>query len=324
MQTHKQAQEETDLITKEVIEGLKAQPKYILSKYLYDDKGSDLFTQIMHIPEYYITDSEHNIFKKYSLQIVNSLMVDSRPVNLIELGAGDGFKTRLLIEAMMKARVDFSYVPIDISEEAITRIQTKFENELPSLEIEGKVKDYEDGLGDLQYDSSSQNVVLFLGSTIGNFDRKDTVNFLRMINQKLKKDDVLVIGFDLVKDPEIILNAYNDKQGITSRFNLNLLERFNRELGADFNISNFRHYPLYDPLTKAAKSFLLSEKAQDVFFEAIGEIIHFDKWECIFTEISRKFDISTVNQLSKESGFAVYENFTDEANYFVDSLWKKL
>ena len=320
---NKQTLEQTHLITKEVIEGLKAQPKYILSKYFYDDKGSELFTQIMHIPEYYLTDSELNIFKKYSRQIVNSLMVDSRPVNLIELGAGDGFKTRLLIEAMMKEKVDFSYVPIDISEEAITQLQTKFENELPGLEIEGKVKDYEAGLGDLQYDAASQNVVLFLGSTIGNFERKDAVDFLRMINQKLKKDDVLVIGFDLVKDPEIILKAYSDKQGITSSFNLNLLERFNRELGADFDVSNFRHYPVYDPLSKAAKSFLLSEKDQDVFFEAIGETIHFDKWECIFTEISRKFDISTVNQLSKEAGFSVYKNFADDAVYFIDSLWKK-
>ncbi|MCF8232774.1 MAG: L-histidine N(alpha)-methyltransferase [Bacteroidales bacterium] len=319
-----QTQEQTDIMTQEVIEGLKAQPKYILSKYFYDDKGSELFTQIMHMPEYYLTDSELNIFKRYSRQIVNSLLVDSRPVNLVELGAGDGLKTRLLVQALMNQGVAFSYVPVDISEEAIVQLQSKFKKEFPGLEIDGKIKDYEAGLGDLQHDSSSQNVVLFLGSTIGNFERKEAVDFLQMINQKLKKDDILLIGFDLVKDPDIILKAYNDKQGITRRFNLNLLERFNRELGADFDISNFRHYPLYDPLSKAAKSFLLSEKDQDVFFEALDETIHFDKWEFIFTEISRKFDLPTVNRLSKDAGFSVYRNFANEAHYFIDSLWKKL
>lgn len=318
-----QAKKKTDLMTKEVMEGLNSNPKYILSKYFYDEKGSELFTRIMHMPEYYPTDSELSIFRKYSRQIINSLLADSKPVNLVELGAGDGFKTKLLVEALMKESVAFSYVPIDISADAIHQLQDRFEEDYPELEINGKIKDYETGLSELKDDPSTQNVILFLGSTIGNFEQKDAVDFLKMIQKNMNAEDVLLIGFDLVKDPEIIIKAYNDDQGITRDFNLNLLERFNRELRANFDISAFRHYPIYDPLEKAAKSFLLSEEDQEVFFEATGETIHFAKWEFIFTEISRKFDRPLIKELAAKSGFAIYKNFTDDKNYFLDTLWKK-
>ncbi len=313
----------TELMTKEVMEGFKSNPKYILSKYFYDEKGSELFTRIMHMPEYYLTDSELSILKKYSRQIINSLLADSKPVNLVELGAGDGFKTKLLVDALMKESVAFTYVPIDISADAIYQLQNRFEKDYPELEINGKIKDYETGLSELKDDPSTQNVILFLGSTIGNFEQKDAVDFLKMIQKNMNDEDVLLIGFDLVKDPEIIIKAYNDEQGITRDFNLNLLERFNRELGANFDISAFRHFPIYDPAEKAAKSFLLSEKDQEVFFEATGETIHFGEWEFIFTEISRKYDRSMIRQMADKAGFSVFKNFTDDKNYFMDALLRR-
>jgi len=310
-------------MTREVMEGFKSNPKYILSKYFYDDKGSELFTRIMHMPEYYLTDSELSIFEKYSGQIINSLLADSKPVNLVELGAGDGFKTKLLVEALMKESVAFTYVPIDISADAIYQLQDRFEEDYPELEINGKIKDYETGLSELKDDPSTQNVILFLGSTIGNFEQKDAVDFLKMIQKNMNDEDVLLIGFDLVKDPEIIINAYNDAQGITRDFNMNLLERFNRELGANFDLSAFRHYPVFDPQEKAAKSFLLSEKDQDVYFEATGEVIHFEEWEFIFTEISRKYDRSMIRQMADKAGFSIFKNFTDDKNYFMDALLRR-
>lgn len=310
-------------MTREVLEGLQSAPKYILSKYFYDDKGSELFTRIMHMPEYYLTDSEHSILKNHSLQIINSLLADSKPVNLVELGAGDGFKTKLLVDALMKESVAFTYVPIDISADAIHQLQDHFEKDFPGMDINAKIKDYETGLSELKHDSSTQNVVLFLGSTIGNFETHEAIDFLKMIQRNLKDDDTLLVGFDLVKDPETIIKAYNDAQGITRDFNLNLLERFNRELGANFDLNAFRHYPVFDPHQKAAKSFLISEKEQEVYFEATGEYIHFGEWEFIFTEISRKFDMKTIHQIAHSSGFSVFKSFTDEKKYFTDTLLKK-
>lgn len=314
---------DVDLMTREVTEGFQASPKYVLSKYFYDEKGSELFTRIMHMREYYLTDSELEIFRNSSHQIVNSIFSDSRPVNLVELGAGDGFKTRLLVDAIMKRSAAFSYVPIDISAEAIQQLQDKFDKQYPNLHIRGKVKDYETGLGELKDDPTAQNVVLFLGSTIGNFEHSDAVDFLKMIHHNMRADDVLLIGFDLVKDPDIIIKAYNDPQGITREFNLNLLDRFNRELGADFDRSGFRHYPVYDPYAKAARSYLLSTRDQDVHFAATGQTIRFNRWEFIFTEISRKFDHDLIKHLADEAGFRVEKNFVDGKNYFLDSLWKK-
>ena len=139
----------------------------------------------------------------------------------------------------------------------------------------------------------------------------------------MSENDKLLIGLDLKKDPDVILKAYNDPHGHSRDFNLNLLERFNRELGADFDISKFKHVPLYDPLTGAAKSYLVSLQKQKIFFKPIGKEIQFEKWEPIFTEMSQKYDMQMIEDFAENSGFVIEENFFDSRHYFVNSLWKK-
>jgi uncharacterized SAM-dependent methyltransferase len=165
--------------------------------------------------------------------------------------------------------------------------------------------------------------ILFLGSTIGNFLYSDAIAFLGKINQCLNPSDQLLIGFDLKKDPRVILKAYNDPSGITARFNLNLLKRINRELEGEFKPENFYHYPIYNPLNGETRSFLISKMAQRVKIKALNAVYHFKMGEAISMEISQKYDLDMIHDLAAKSGFSVQSNYFDNRHYFVDSLWIK-
>lgn len=309
---------------KDVLDGLSSTPKSLSSKYFYDDEGSRLFQQIMQMPEYYLTDCELEIFQKQSADILAWFRTGGvqRPLDLVELGAGDGTKTAVLISHFLDAGADITYSPIDISQEAIDSLSAKFKNEMPSLKMTASVGDYFYVLNNLKGDTSRRKVLMFLGSNIGNFSYNESVEFFRSLRSSMNDGDLLFIGFDLQKDPRVIDAAYDDPHGITAGFNLNLLKRINRELGADFDIGDFSHYANYRPIDGAARSYLISRRDQDVKIDALGRSFHFDQWEAVFMEISRKYTLDSISDLAAESGFAIVNTFTDDRHYFCDSLWQ--
>ncbi|MFY0594697.1 L-histidine N(alpha)-methyltransferase [Roseivirga sp.] len=304
--------------------GLDQFPKTLPSRYFYNEIGDELFQKIMDLDEYYLTRAEFEIFVRQKAEILKAFQGDNQKFRLVELGAGDGTKTKVLLSHFVEQQVDFTYSPIDISGNVLAQLEEALKSEIPSLHVEPIVGEYFKALSALNTDNSSKEVVLFLGSNIGNFDQASGVEFLKHIGDNLSSGDMLLIGFDLMKDPRKVLSAYNDKEGVTKAFNLNLLTRINAELGANFKIDQFDHFPTYDPLTGETKSHIVSKIKQEVFIEALGESIEFQAWEAIHTEVSQKYSYKMIESFAEEAGFRIVKNFTDSNDYFVDSLWEKM
>lgn len=306
----------------DVLVGLSEQPKRLPSKYFYDDAGSRAFQRIMDLPEYYLTACETEILQAHAEEIIAPL-AKGGSFNVVDLGAGDGKKTKILLEALVGRGVDFTYVPIDISEAAMKTLVESVHSEMPDVEIEGLVCEYTDGVRYLGREGvDRRSLVLFLGSNIGNFNRVQANAFLRRLWSALHTDDYALVGFDLKKDIEILLAAYNDPQGVTGEFNLNLLHRINRELGANFDVSQFRHFGTYNVFSGAMESYLVSKIPQIVHIEALDLSFSFDAWEPIHTEYSYKYLLSDIERLARGTGFSVQRQFDCERGWFVDSLWR--
>ncbi len=312
---------ESEQFAASVLEGLSADPKWLSSRYFYDDEGSRLFMEIMKLPEYYLTRAELEIFTDGSTKIYDAFADGKGSFDLVELGAGDGTKTAVLIEEFLKHSPDMRYSAIDISQEACDALSQKFRGKFPELNIEMLAGDYFKTLDSLS-GTNRRKVILFLGSNIGNFRHADSVKFFRSLRDVMKPDDMLFVGFDLQKDPRVIVNAYDDPKGVTAAFNLNLLTRINRELGGHFNIDDFSHYAVYRPIEGAARSFLMSRKKQTVRIDAFERSFDFGAWEPIFMEISQKYNYDMIAELASESGFDIAETFYDSRRYYCDSLWK--
>ncbi len=305
----------------DVRRGLSSNPKFLSSKYFYDDEGSRLFQEIMKLPEYYLTKSEFEIFSTQTKQIYEAFGA-SGEFDLIELGAGDGAKTSVLVDYFLKRKAAFTYVPIDISEEALHFLTDKFTAQFPNLSIQTERGDYFRTLETFKSKSDKRKIILFLGSNIGNFGRQQAQDFFASLRAVMNDGDRLFIGFDLQKDPRAILSAYDDAAGVTAAFNLNLLTRINRELSADFNPADFSHYASYHPIEGAARSFLMSRKTQTVTVESLNATFEFAAWEPIFMEISQKYNLAMIEDLARASGFQIAENFFDGRNFYANSLWK--
>ncbi|MGI8849892.1 MAG: L-histidine N(alpha)-methyltransferase [Pyrinomonadaceae bacterium] len=306
----------------DVRRGLSATPKFLSSKYFYDDEGSRLFQEIMKLPEYYPTRAENEIFSTQTDEIFSFFAADGESFDLIELGAGDGTKTSLLVDYFIKQKAQFTYVPIDISSEALEFLTDKFSVQFPNLSIRTEQGDYFRTLETFKIKSNKRKVILFLGSNIGNFSQTQAEEFFRQLRAVMNEDDVLFIGFDLQKNPHTILRAYDDAEGVTAAFNLNLLTRINRELGADFNTENFLHYASYHPTDGAARSFLVSRKNQTVFVDSLSKNFEFTIWEPIFMEISQKYSLAMIDALAHSSGFRVEKNLFDSKKFYANSVWK--
>ncbi len=306
----------------EVVEGLSANDKYLLSKYFYDDAGDLLFQQIMALDEYYLTRAEGEIFRNQAKAICDELPKDK--FRMAELGAGDGTKTRFLLQTALKENLDFSYFPIDISPHVLEILQRNLKNWLPDLKTEGIAAEYFKALNKLSNLGDQPLVVLFLGSNIGNFRRDNVDVFMSKLSQSLRKGDLLLLGVDLKKDPNKILAAYNDSKGITAAFNFNLLKRINRELGGDFNLNKFRHYNTYDPHTGECRSYLISLEKQDVHIGAVNRSFFLDAHEAIHTETSRKYSGQELRDLAARHQFKIRTEFQDEQGLFRDQIWEKL
>lgn len=303
----------------DVLKGLKQNPKKLSSKYFYDKQGDKLFQKIMDMPEYYLTNCELDIFKNKSNEITQNLQLENQPFDIIELGSGDATKSKHLLNFLKKNSFDFNYMPIDISGNILHELQKDLATEMPDLTVISLEGEYFEMLEKVSGISTRKKVVLFLGANIGNMTKKEALQFCAEIRSRLNAGDVLLIGFDLKKNPHIILNAYNDPAGITAAFNLNLLTRINRELDADFNIENFRHYQSYEPDSGACRSFLVSLQTQTV--NICDEKILFDENELIDMEVSQKYSIEEIAKMGQSAGFHVVENIYDSKKWFVDSIW---
>ena len=304
----------------EVLVGLSESPKRLPSKYFYDDAGSRLFQRITELEEYYPTACEFEIFRKHAPDLLDRFT--RSPVNLIDLGAGDGRKTTVLIEHLIAAGADVRYVPIDISEEAMRIVVETMGKKYPTLEIAGLVADYFDGLNWLSGQTDRRNLVLFLGSNIGNFDKPRARAFLRRLWNALNPADRVLIGFDLKKDIEALLRAYNDREGVTEAFNKNLLTRINRELGGTFNPAKFRFFSTYNVFSGAMESYLVSLETQRVYIEALRHDFAFNAWEPIHTEYSYKYLDEDIDGLAAFTRFTVEARWYDEKRWFCDALWR--
>lgn len=301
-----------------VAQGLRRTPKTLSSMYFYDDVGSRLFQQIMELPEYYPTRAEFAIFQEHGAAIAAALGPENGgEFALVELGAGDGAKTKLLLRELLASGTPFTYAPVDISAGAMTGLVAALATELPALNVAPVVEDYATALTQLRTWPGSK-AVLFLGSNIGNFGPAERLDFLRQLAEPLGVADRLLIGFDLQKDPRRIRAAYDDAQGVTAAFNLNLLTRLNRELGADFELAHWQHYTDYSPLNGAVRSFLVSTRAQQVRVASLDETFDFAAWEVIHTENSFKFTLPQIEGLAAEVGLRVVASFTDAAGDFAD------
>ncbi|MFD0933442.1 L-histidine N(alpha)-methyltransferase [Psychroflexus salinarum] len=308
---------------KDVISGLTEYPKHLSSKFIYDKKGDKLFQEIMAMPEYYLTECEYDILKNQSAAIAEKFSLKNG-FDLIELGAGDGKKTKLLLNHLSDIKANFTYLPVDISQNVLDELGTALQNEFPKVDFELLQGSYFDVLNQLSSYNKRQKVILVLGSNIGNLMHKDAIDFLKKIQNNMSPEDLLFMGFDQKKYPQTVLDAYNDPNGITEAFNKNLLERINRELDGNFDLDAFFHWETYDPETGTAKSFLVSKAAQEVRINKLNLNINFKSWETIHTEISQKYDDETVEWLASKANLGIDKVFESENGFYKNYAFKKL
>jgi dimethylhistidine N-methyltransferase len=306
---------------REVLEGLRSSPKRLSSKYFYDERGDELFQKIMELPEYYLTRCEMEIFETQKSAILKALKFGDQPFDLVEFGAGDGKKTKVLLQHFLSEGVQFTYRPVDISANILNELEDSLHREMPNLEVEGLAMDYFKALDFLKENSSRPKVLLFLGSNVGNYRDELRNELLEGISKHLNPKDHFFIGLDLKKDPNKILAAYNDSQGVTAAFNSNILRRIKKHLSPDLELENFKHFPNYSPITGEARSYLIAQKDMEIDID--GEKIELEAFEPIHTEVSKKFSKSEINHMIDRFGFDKGEQFTDSKDYYVNSLWIK-
>lgn len=302
----------------EILKGLSQQPKSISSKFLYDEQGSRIFEKITQMPSYYLYDSEYEILKEYGSRIWSALPFESK-FSLVEFGAGDGSKTIQLLKQLPHHTYLDEYIPVDISEEANKTLAVQVEKMIPHMPVEPIQGNYLENMKQL-IPQDRPILLMYLGSNIGNFQKDQIRKIIMDFGQNLKKGDALLMGFDLKKNPLTIRQAYDDPDGITRSFNLNLLTRFNRELEADFDLDNFDFYSYYHPCSGEVRSYLVSLTDQEVFFKSSNQSVRFYKDELVHTEISKKFDFEEMEVLLNQSGFRVMDKWTDSNGYFTDVL----
>lgn len=303
----------------DVKEGLSCSRKNLQSKYFYDKVGSYLFEQICLQPEYYITCTEADILREKSSDIAKICPSD---ISIVELGSGNSCKTRILFEQILKKQDLLYYFPIDVSHSILTESVQKLSSDFPRLHPIGISSDYVNGIHKAteiittQYHVPCRKLILFLGSSIGNLEPSKVVSFLNMIRDRIEKEDILLVGFDLQKEHQILNAAYNDKAGMTEKFNLNLLTRINRELGADFDIKKFSHHAFYNEEMGRVEMHLVSKADQQIYIREIEKSFEFKEGESIHTENSYKYSLGQIQTLAEKSGFELKMNFLDKRNWF--------
>jgi L-histidine N-alpha-methyltransferase len=298
--------------------GLTSRPKVLYPKYFYDELGSRLFEAITSLPEYYPTRAEAEILRTHGGEIAAAL---GGPVRLVELGSGDGQKTRLLIEDLLARQGSLEYLPIDISESAIEASARVLLANYPDLRVTAYAGEYQQALRALRKEPvSGLTLVLFLGSTLGNLNPEDRPGLLRDVRGLLSPGEAFLLGVDLKKPEDVLIPAYDDALGVTAAFNLNLLNRINRELEGEFDLGAFCHRALYNREQGRVEMHLESRCAQTVAIRALGIEVSFAAGETIHTENSHKFDLAQIAALAAETGFELARTWTDSGVRFSSNL----
>jgi L-histidine Nalpha-methyltransferase len=297
----------------EVYRGLTAMPKTLSPWLFYDEAGSRLFEAITQLPEYYLTRTEHGIFAKYADEILEH--ASDRALKMIELGAGTAAKTGVLLEAAVRRQDVVDYVPIDVSKSALAAAKARLEAEIPGVRVVPRAGDYTEGIAEIPA-AGLRRMVLYIGSSIGNFEPADAVEVLREVRRRLAPGDWLLLGADRVKEQETLLRAYDDAEGVTAEFNKNVLARINRELGANFNPRLFRHKAVWNEKQSRIEMHLGSLIEQIVTVPALELETRFAQGETIHTENSYKFTAQSIASIVERAGFRMERCWTDEREWF--------
>jgi L-histidine N-alpha-methyltransferase len=304
---------------RDVLAGLTRTPRRLSSRWFYDAHGSRIFQWITQLPEYYPTRVEREILERHGAAIAAPLA--GRPCTVVDLGAGDGHKTCVLLERLREQGAEPCYAPIDVSREALEEARARATERLSGLAVSPVCAEYAAGLRRLDaLGTPGPRLVLFLGSSIGNLEHPEATRFLQGLRRLLRPGDHALVGFDLVKPLRVLRRAYDDPHGVTRAFNLNLLSRMNRELGADFDLSAFRHRATWDPDRPAMESWLESTRAQVVHLA--GRALAFARGERIHTEIACKYTRERVAAFRRDARFAEVAAFEDARGWFTDVLWR--
>jgi L-histidine N-alpha-methyltransferase len=298
--------------------GLSSSPKYLQCVYLYDEIGSRIFEQICRLPEYYCTRAEKEILQKHVRDIAAH---SSNPVQIVELGSGNSAKTRILLKAFIEARMQTCYVPIDVSQEILTESAKELRRKFPSISVKPIAARYEDALGVLNSTDGSI-LLVWLGSSIGNYDRGKAKKFLSELHKGLSQGDSLLLGVDLIKDRATLEAAYNDRLGVTAEFNLNLLARINRELGGTFDLDRFSHKAVFNAAEGRIEMYLLSCEKQEVKIEALDMKVSFEEGESIHTESSYKYHPEEIASLAESIGGKLVYQWFDANRRFSLNLFE--
>lgn len=299
-------------IAADVYEGLSSKPKWLSPKLFYDAAGSALFEQITELPEYYLTRTERHILLENADDIIRSAGAD---LSLIELGAGTASKTRILIGASLQQQNTISFYPIDVSRSALDEAVSHLNGDFAGLRVFPVVADYSQGLGRLAA-LPGRKLLLYLGSSIGNFEPMNAGRMLRMMRSTLKSGDALLLGTDMVKPTEVLLPAYDDAQGVTAAFNRNILSHINRELDADFKRETFRHVALWNPACSRIEMHLESTRPQIVSVRGLQMRVNFNKGDRIHTENSYKFTQPVIDSILDVAGFVREKTWSDLQSWF--------
>jgi len=303
----------------EIYSSLNRDSKFITPKFFYDKKGSDLFEKICTLPEYYPTRTEIGILKNLQTELPSFIDDTFR---LVELGSGSSVKIRLILDIFTNLQKSTEYFPIDISE-ILTESSEQLLLDYDSLHITGIIDTYEGGLEFLKNYDDKKNLIIFLGSSFGNFSPSDGKNFLQKINSTMKSGDLFLIGLDLVKDSQILESAYDDAQGVTAQFNLNVLSRINDELDADFDLNNFSHHSIYNKKDQRIEMYLKSLVNQSVIISKSNLSLNLEKNELIHTEHSHKYTLDQIRTLLESTGFKINHTWLDDDAHFSLTLVSK-
>lgn len=307
-------------LTQEVRRGLTRRPRSLSPWMLYDAEGSRLFERITTLPEYYPTCTEKAILARHADAIVAAAHRDgSSPLRLVELGAGTAAKTVILLEAALRISDDVSYMPVDISSDALELACQNIACALPEVRIQPVVRNYITRPLQLEpFDGTTLG--LYIGTSIGNFSPEEARMILRNLGSQLQTRDALLLGTDMVKDEPTLVAAYDDRDGITAAFNQNILHRLNRELGANFDIGCFRHRAVWNSIESRIEMHLESTQEQDVSIEHAGLALHFTRCETIHTENSYKFTDHSIRAFLRNAGFEVGWAWKDSRNWYTVTL----
>ncbi len=310
---------DNSLFADDVRAGLYLIQKELQPKYFYDSSGSELFEKICSTDDYYVTRTETQILQKFSDDIIDCV---SNAESICELGSGVSVKTRYLIDSFIKLKGSLHYIPIDLSPILKSSSETLV-REIPLMKISGIRSEYENGLDIANSLFPQPKLIIFLGSSIGNFNSGDANRFVKDVSNNMINGDKLLIGFDMVKDKNVLYRAYNDSEGYTARFNLNVLEHINRELKGNFDVNEFEHMAFFNEAESRVEMHLVSKINQLVYIEELNEIFRFRMDENIHTENSYKFTDDMIMKIASYSGLKIENRWMDDKKYFSLVLFKK-